>query len=169
MLLDDHIIFLPSKVNSSTCKLDPILSYLLSDVALAILPFPLLNHRCLPLYQIFPISLQTQSNYFSHLKNKNKKTLLLALLPLLDTALFANMFPFLAKLLEQLVYIHSLQFFFSHTHNCSNPAFVPTYLSKLHGQFSVLLLLDLLETVDIVNPSVLLDILSSLGFQNTPL
>lgn len=72
MLLDDHIIFLPSKVNSSTCKLDPILSYLLSDVALAILPFPLLNHRCLPLYQIFPISLQTQSNYFSHLKNKNK-------------------------------------------------------------------------------------------------
>ena len=67
-----NTIFFPFKVNSFSWKLDPILSYLLNNIALAILPFPLLNHKCLPLYQIFPISLQTQSNYLSHLKNKNK-------------------------------------------------------------------------------------------------
>ena len=89
-----NTIFLPFKVNSFTWKLDPILSYLLNNIALAILPFPLLNHKCLPFYQIFPSVYKLNQTIYPTFKTK-QNTLLLALLLLLDVALFFHeCFPF---------------------------------------------------------------------------
>lgn len=111
-----NTIFLPFKVNSFTWKLDPILSYLLNNIALAILPFPLLNHKCLPFYQIFPSVYKLNQTIYPTLKTKTKYP------PLSPTSLAwcclicSRVFPFLAKLLERVVYIHSLQFFSSHIH-----------------------------------------------------
>lgn len=104
-----------------TCKLDPIFSYLLNDITLLILPFSSLNHDSPSLSNPSHQYTNTASNYFSHLITKNSSLNPTPCLTL--PSLFANVFPFLSKFLERVVYIHSLHFFSSHSHSS---AFVPS-------------------------------------------